>query len=491
MSPQSLRRFRAERLLRREFDALRPKVLSTVRSRLGGGACELDTGDLEACYAQAWQGLYAVVLDGEEIANPAGWLVVVTSRRAIDERRARREALRAPEPEALEHGWEPDMEARIDDMRTLRSLFAGLRGGLGRRELEAATLCYLQGFSRAEAAARMGVSARRLDKLMEGNPRTGGVATKVGELVGVIRAEAWCEEQGSTMRALALGILDPHGERYELAVAHQRECPACRRYVRSLRGLAAVLPPPLMSLRIAGGAGTGVGTGAGAAGGLASGSAAGGGAWPLAGPVLAKLAGVGAVLGLAAGGALLAVGGQRSENDGKSGRQAAALHTPADVSGQGAILARSDRAVRSRQTARAINGSRAHASETSARRARRPNSARSRRASTGVEFGIETADSQAGWTSAASSARMGRGARTGHPEDAPFHHAARRGTPPSSPSNEACRVPARVGVPARYSRGKTFASFSSASGFPRTRRRPVKSARLGSSRFPMMSTMSW
>ncbi len=102
------------------------------------------------------------------------------------------------------------------------------------------------------------------------------------------------------------------------------------------------------------------------------------------GAVLAKLAGVGAVLGLAAGGALLAVGGQRSENDGKSGRQAAALHTPADVSGRRREPRRSDRAVRSRQTARAINGSRAHASETSARRARRPNSARSRRASTGA-----------------------------------------------------------------------------------------------------------
>jgi len=44
------------------------------------------------------------------------------------------------------------------------------------------------------------------------------------------------------MRGLAYGILDPDGERYRLALIHHGECPACRAYVVSLRGLAAVLP---------------------------------------------------------------------------------------------------------------------------------------------------------------------------------------------------------------------------------------------------------
>src|SRR5664280_1356512 len=39
-------------------------------------------------YAQAWQGLYTVVLDGQQISNPAGWLTLVTFRRAIEEHRA-------------------------------------------------------------------------------------------------------------------------------------------------------------------------------------------------------------------------------------------------------------------------------------------------------------------------------------------------------------------------------------------------------------------
>ena len=89
MSPLTLRRYRAERLLRAEFEGLRGRVIAAVRGRLGASGASLDPSDLEACYAQAWQGLYAAVLDGQEIANPTGWLTVVTFRRAIEDLRAR------------------------------------------------------------------------------------------------------------------------------------------------------------------------------------------------------------------------------------------------------------------------------------------------------------------------------------------------------------------------------------------------------------------
>jgi DNA-directed RNA polymerase specialized sigma24 family protein len=89
MSPQPLRRYRAERLLSQRFEGLRGRVIATVRARLRASGVSLDASDLEACYGQAWQGLYMVVLDGHEIANPTGWLVLVTFRRAIEEHRAR------------------------------------------------------------------------------------------------------------------------------------------------------------------------------------------------------------------------------------------------------------------------------------------------------------------------------------------------------------------------------------------------------------------
>jgi hypothetical protein len=190
----------------------------------------------------------------------------------------------------------------------------------------------------------MGVSEARMRKLMEGGGAgSPGVAGKVGGLVRAISAGQWCEQQGSLMRGLAYGILDPEGERYQLALIHRDECSACRAYVLSLRGLAALLPPvpALMQwLRASAGgggvAGAGVaahaggssggvaaapaaagpgataGTGAahGAAGpGIAAGTlsvsgAAGagvaGGGWWLAGPLGTKLA-VGCLLALGVG----------------------------------------------------------------------------------------------------------------------------------------------------------------------------------------------
>jgi hypothetical protein len=63
MSPAGLRRYRAERLLRKGFPELRSKVLAIVRSQLRGKGITLDPADLEACYAQAL----------ESIVNNARW----------------------------------------------------------------------------------------------------------------------------------------------------------------------------------------------------------------------------------------------------------------------------------------------------------------------------------------------------------------------------------------------------------------------------------
>jgi DNA-directed RNA polymerase specialized sigma24 family protein len=335
MSPLTVRRYRAERLLRKEFEGLRGRVIGTVRGRLRASGVSLDASDLEACYAQAWQGLYAAMLAGEEIANPTGWLALVTFRRAIEEHRSRRRSYPTEGvggPDGF-HGTggvggtqpveERDFAGELDDRIRLRQVFEGLRGRLSERELQAAALCYLQGLSRSEAAARMGISEPRMRKLMEGaGPGRPGVAGKVGELVETIRGGGWCEEQGSLMRGLAFGILDPAGERYQLAMAHRRECPACRAYVLSLRGLAAVLPVPFLpGLLGAGGlAGVGIGVGAGAgvgAGSGAGGAAAGTGAGAAGGAqvgsgigALSASAGTaGAGAGAAGGGWLLAAGG--------------------------------------------------------------------------------------------------------------------------------------------------------------------------------------
>lgn len=337
MSPPALRRYRAERLLRKEFSGLRSKVLAIVRSQLRSKGVTLDPADLEACYAQAWHGLYAIVLGGEEVENPSAWLVLVTFRRAIDERRAaarqklgvqeRALAASAPDPADEWHGAvsDPDLARELDDRARLRQVFEGLRARLSERECEAASLCYLQGLSRAEAAGQMGISEARMRKLMEGSGAgKPGVAGKVGELLATIKDGGWCEQQASLMRAFAFGVLAPGGERHALAMAHCRECPACRAHVASLRGLAAVLPLPLLSpLALAGGTGAAAGAGAvgGGVGATGAGTTAagvgmsagvGGTGWSgVAGSLTAKLA-VTALVGFGAGYAVLGRHAHRS-----------------------------------------------------------------------------------------------------------------------------------------------------------------------------------
>lgn len=259
MTPLDLRRYRAERLLRKDFEGMRGKVLTVVRSQLRGQGIALAAADLEACYAQAWHGLYASVLEGEQIENPAGWLVRVTFRRAVDEHRAAATRVGVGEGKGSypprSHASQ-DLAGELDDKARLRHLFEGLRARLSPREREAVSLCYLQGLTRAQAAERMGMSEARMRKLMEGaGAGRPGVAAKMGELLGMIAAGGWCDEQSSLMKAYAFGLLDPEGERYALAVAHCRECPACRAHVASLRGLASVLPLPLLPELAAGGSG--------------------------------------------------------------------------------------------------------------------------------------------------------------------------------------------------------------------------------------------
>jgi DNA-directed RNA polymerase specialized sigma24 family protein len=322
MGPDALSRYRAERLLRKDFAGLRAKVLAVVRAQLRGKGVTLDPSDLEAYYAQAWHGLYATVLGGERVENPSAWLVLVTFRRAIDESRAARR-IGVVDVEDLgsfpgrSDGAAESLADELDNRARLRHVFEGMRATLSERECEAASLCYLQGLTRAEAAERMGMSEARMGKLMEGaGPSRPGVAAKVGGLLETIRAGGWCEQQSSLMRAYAFGILDPEGERHALAVAHCRECPACRAHVASLRGLASVLPLPFISpAMLAAGAGvTAAGSGAGAIVGAGSGAGATGAAGGLGAAVFgwtpaARLTAIGLRVGVGVGRGWSAVAG--------------------------------------------------------------------------------------------------------------------------------------------------------------------------------------
>src|SRR6476646_10018828 len=146
MSPLSLRRYRAERLLRDDFERRRARVTAIVRGRLAARGVTLAPADVESCYAQAWQGLYAATLAGTEIDNHTGWLVLVTYRRALDEHRAGErhgrlgaDADAAGERTAASQPDTSDLAAQLDGRVRLRAWLGGVRRFDG-REREAAAL---------------------------------------------------------------------------------------------------------------------------------------------------------------------------------------------------------------------------------------------------------------------------------------------------------------------------------------------------------------
>jgi DNA-directed RNA polymerase specialized sigma24 family protein len=240
----------ADALLAREYERLKPDILRTLRGKLAARGIHFHESDLEAFYNQAWHGVYAKLAAGEAIDNRAGLLVTIAERRAVDELRSLRPERRAAAEELDGHAVDPDLAGRLDDHVRLKRFVEGLRGNLSERERKAAALCYVQDFTRTEAAEAIGVSPRRMEKIMD------GVSKKVGAFVRDIAAGEWCESRRSLMKAYALGLLDVGGDRHRLAAEHLDDCSACRHRVLCWRGLAALTPPlPAVPLLVGGSSG--------------------------------------------------------------------------------------------------------------------------------------------------------------------------------------------------------------------------------------------
>lgn len=363
---------RAERLVQREYDELRAPTLRALRSRLAGQGITFDDADLDAFYNQAWHGLYEQLVRGEEVENRGGFLVVAAHRRAIEELRRLHPDRRADGVDPGETAQELDLTQRLDDRRRLTGVMEGMRERLSERERQAAALCYLHGYSRPEAAAALGLAPKRMEKLMD------GVSSKLGTLTTEIDDGDWCESRQSLMKAYAYGVLDPDGERYALARAHLEECPACRKYVRGLRGIAAVVPPvwlPLAGLGILGlggataasassasAAGGGGGAGAGGSG-AAAGSGAGGGGLGIA----AAAVSVAIVAGGIGTWAVVSSGGDDPAGSGTSTPASAGTRTAAERAAAAKASAKAKAASRRARERRAAARARARkASEAAA-----------------------------------------------------------------------------------------------------------------------------
>ena len=303
---------RFERVIAEHYESLKPEVLTTVRGKLAVDSLHPDPSDLDAAYNAAWHALYEQSCRREEeVGNLGGWLAKITYRRAIDDVRRAHIKYRAPVAvgEGISQlGYEHDFDAELADRQRYHQWLMSVRLQLNARERQAVSLCVLHEYSRRDASDMMGVDIKRLDKIMVAANK------KLGGLLEAINRGDWCQEQRSLIKAYALGLHEEGGERHDLAVAHVMECQACAAYVRSLRGLAVVVPAPALLA-------SAVGTGGGMVGGLSglfsggsggatlggAGAAAGGGGATLLSGMGAKTAALCVSAVCAAGGAVIVV----------------------------------------------------------------------------------------------------------------------------------------------------------------------------------------
>jgi DNA-directed RNA polymerase specialized sigma24 family protein len=310
-------RQQAEAVANANYEALKEVVLRSVSSRLFARSVRLDRIDLEAAYNQAWHGVCQAIAQSRRVENLAGLLVDITSKRAIDIYRQRNEAMHT-DAEVETYAVEVDLAERVDDQHKIERLLKRLEDRLTDVQRNAVTLCILHGYTRPEAARILGIEAVAFEKVMDRTMK------KIGGIIAAMDSRGCGDDEWArALRSFALGVMSEDSPDYQRIAEHVGECASCKRYVKGLRGLAAVLPPfglplgpvghdsgallahlhKLFAPHSAVAAGTaGAQTTATFANGTAVGSAAGtGGGWAVLGSGAAKVA---VVVGLATVGTL-------------------------------------------------------------------------------------------------------------------------------------------------------------------------------------------
>lgn len=206
---------------------------------------------VEEAYNTAWSQLYRKIEAGEVIRDPRGWLVTTTSRRIVDATRREHEDRRddAADPDdALEStsGGVSHADA-IASQDAARGMLRELAERLTDREMQLVRLLILDGLTQPEAADLLGIKPKRVNKLVTETvlPALRKVGADMLIAEADIRVSAWCssDEAHSRLTAMALDLLDPDGDRYQIISSHLANCPRCRAALAAKRAAAGVIPP--------------------------------------------------------------------------------------------------------------------------------------------------------------------------------------------------------------------------------------------------------
>jgi RNA polymerase sigma factor (sigma-70 family) len=240
----------AEAVADANYELLKEEVFRAVAGKLRSESITtLNHADLEEAYNRGWHGVIQHIIKGRPVTSLAGLLYRITHRRALDIYRLKHES-RHVEVDLEKHVVETDVAEQIDDQQKLDRLMRRLMKRLTDKERRAITLCVLYGYKRPEAADKLGVSRVVFERTMD------SATAKMSGIVASLDARG-CggDEWARALRAYALGALGEDEPDYQRIYDHTNgkdPCQSCRRYVNGLRGLAAVCPPLLPGLPLAG-----------------------------------------------------------------------------------------------------------------------------------------------------------------------------------------------------------------------------------------------
>lgn len=229
------------REIERAYVEHRPAVIGMLRSQFGG------VRDLEELYQEAWAEALELQARGETIGNLGGLLRTIAWRRARD--RLRNKSADAVDPTGAVLGGIADPGASPEEQAQVRLDAAALRQvveSLDERQAAAIKLRFDEQLSGREIQVRLGVSAKRLEKLVTAAYQQ--VAEQLGDPTEPT-ASPWRLRQRSLLMACELGVASARQRRVaRRMVAEDAVCRAMLREIRStLEQIAAVLPLPVIA----------------------------------------------------------------------------------------------------------------------------------------------------------------------------------------------------------------------------------------------------
>jgi len=217
------------------YSSLKPSFVRIVVGKLGITRDEAD--DL---YNPAWEKVWVQESQGTLVEDHLSYLVTTGVRDFLMDRR--KHGVRAFDDGESALQSVDDLSDLVEDadMRRQIGLFAEAVQTLNPRYHEAVWLKYVHDYKPAEIVERTDLSERQVKRYIEAASKAMGPALRA------IANGRWCEEQEVALLAYIRGETEPGDLLHAQAKRHLDNCPACRRRVRTQKGMAAALPAPFL-----------------------------------------------------------------------------------------------------------------------------------------------------------------------------------------------------------------------------------------------------